>query len=145
MIKFKPYKPQHLLALQVQTEQLATQAVLLKTGWPFEYAKGIALTAFKGPQVVACAGLLPSYSEPDTAFAWASLSANLRHGMVTVFRKMEQVIALAPYPVVRLQVDCHFDAAATMAEMLGAEIEDPTPRAGPMGTPVHNYRIRKGD
>lgn len=121
MIEVVPFKPEHLIALELQKAQS-----FFSDKWNPAYGRALeecggSYTGLVEGRPVICAGLVEQWE--GRALAWALISEEAGPHFVHVTRLIRKILNMAQYRRIEAHVDCEFIQGIRWAEMLGFEVE----------------------
>jgi hypothetical protein len=120
LIHVVPFSPDHLTRLRIQATQAAS-VLTVEHGWEIVDCNGIARTALRDGEPVACAGLIPLM--PWRAFAWSYLGEGFDQDIRAIHRATLGVLNAARYARIEMAVDPLDSKAKRWAWHLGFERE----------------------
>lgn len=100
---------------------------------------GPCFTAFAGPQVIACAGVIHCWA--GRAQVWSLMSEHLPTYGAWIHRAVVRFLKACPIRRVELTVDPEFPQAVAWARRLGFTYESTMPGYGPQGE-THEMYVR---
>lgn len=151
-ISFVPYRPRHLVAIDVQDAQSETAVLMLDREYGAQLAvPGLAWSAkvetAQGSRIVGAAGVLPQWS--GRAYAWAIFGRVPDPAWLPITRKARQILDQAHgRGIVRIDttVDAGFKRGRDWMKLLGFRAEALLEAYSPEGRDHIMYaRIRRGE
>lgn len=141
MIRFVPYSPADIAAIDLQPVQEQFRAQLLRPGYAESLdIRGRAWTALEGDRTVACGGFAPQWEGRSIAWAivgkdipkraWPRIRTKVR---TELFREMAKQKAEVGHARVEITVPQDFAAGCRLALLLGFKVEGPLNKYGPDG------------
>jgi hypothetical protein len=116
MISIRPLIPSDVLAVQLQPMQAAEPGrVDLEYGE--RVASGMAWTALRDGEIIACAGLVELYQ--GTALAWGLLSRPIGPAMVAITRQARRAIKASPWQRIEMLARADWPEALEWAALIG--------------------------
>ena len=119
-----PFKPEHLLAMDVQDAQEFSRAFFAP-----EHLEALercaSFTALAGGAPVMCFGWVEMY--PTRALLWSVLARQASGHMVALTRIAKRLVDSLPHRRIEAEVDAQFQASRRWMEMLGLRCETATP------------------
>jgi RimJ/RimL family protein N-acetyltransferase len=142
-LTIEPFEPWHLLWLGLQPEQAPMRPILTYEYGVAVQKAGQCFTAFDGPVVIACAGLVNCWY--GRAQVWSLMSEHVPNGYgPLVHRAVTRFLNQCTIRRLELTVDPDFARAVAWARRLGFTYESTMPAYGPQGETQDLYvRIRK--
>lgn len=115
-----PYKPDHLLALNLQPEQENVGAIIDQS-----YANSldteVSFTAIDGDKIIACGGLVEMWE--NRGLAWMVLSDIAKNYMLQLTRAIMRYLRVAKYRRIETAVRSNFLEGHRWADLLGFKYE----------------------
>lgn len=135
MIEFAPYRPEHLMLVDLQPAQSAWRKRVMQPGYAESLVEpGLSWTGFKDGLVVGCAGVVRE--RDGLGKAWALVGQGFPRSWPAIVRYMREVLARADIQRIEADVLSNFGEGCRLARMLGFDVEGLRRKYDPEG---HDY------
>lgn len=115
-----PYRPEHLLKLQLQEGQAYGQSMLTPE-LAASLVGDLTFTAMADGEPIAVGGVTPLWE--NRALAWTFIGENAGPHFVALHRAVRRVLDLAPYRRIEADTPCEFEQGHRWLRMLGFNLE----------------------
>jgi hypothetical protein len=138
MIEFVPYRPEHLMLIELQPAQSAWRKRVIEPGYAESLTEpGLSWTGFNDGLVVGCAGVVRE--REGLGKAWALIGAGFPRSWPAIVRHMRNVLACTDLHRIEADVLSHFGEGCRLAKMLSFDVEGLRRKYDPEGQDYFLY------